>query len=88
MDGPLTDKQVAFTGRLASMTQDEAKTFTEAHGEPGVPWHDIEDEARFWASWASLAERRAYIVAIYGTLNPEQRRHFLAWGGRHERAQR
>lgn len=47
-------------------------------GMPIPPLDDIRAEAKLWASWATPAERRAYIAAIWNVLPRPDRSGFLA----------
>lgn len=47
-------------------------------GEPIPPFMSIMSEARGWASWASRAERKAYLWACWEHLAPADKAAFIA----------
>lgn len=48
-------------------------------GMPVAPLLGTIDEASFWADIASATELKAYCVACYQRLSPDDRRAFLEW---------
>lgn len=51
-------------------------------GQPMVPFFCIADEAKDWATYASLAERKYYAAAIFNTFGPSERAAFLGFADR------
>lgn len=47
-------------------------------GMPGVPLLGVMDEAAFWADRATVQERKAYALACYTRLSPQDRVAFLS----------
>lgn len=62
----------------------EAALLSFAAGEPVPALLSIMEEARTWADFAIVAERKAYCVASFNALSPADRAAFLAHvtGGR------
>ena len=51
-------------------------------GQPMVPFFCIADEAKHWATYASLEERKYYAAAIFNTFTPDERAAFLGFADR------
>lgn len=79
------DEQAVADTLTAWLTEVELMVFAEAvalafrQAGPPVPplLDDIREEARLWASWASAAERRAYMAACWHRLSEKDRSAFL-----------
>lgn len=50
---------------------------TEGMGTPLPPWVNVMEDARWWASGASRRERKAYALASFEAMNPQDRAAFL-----------
>ena len=51
-------------------------------GQPMAPFFCIAVEAKDWATYASLAERKYYAAAIFNTFGPSERAAFLGFADR------
>lgn len=50
---------------------------TEGAGPPLPPWFNVMDDARWWAGCASRRERKAYALASFEAMAPQDRAAFL-----------
>ncbi|MDV7145632.1 hypothetical protein R3X27_23360 [Tropicimonas sp. TH_r6] len=75
--------QISFFA-LQSLPRDYARSLAlEAlggAGYPPVPFLDVVDDARWWASNASIEELKAYGYHCFLAMPPEIQRAFLDWG--------
>ncbi len=55
-----------------------ARIATRGAGMPCAPFLGVMDEASFWAELATVQERKAYALACFTQLSPQDRAAFLA----------
>ncbi len=78
------DETQRVAAALRSLPPDAAEELAEAaladlrEGVPVPPFISLRDEARNWASLASLGELKAYLGAIWGRLPEAERASFLS----------
>ncbi len=83
----LTTKELvglAFAALRALDPEPREMTFEAAHwgevsgaGAPMPPWFNVMDDARWWASYASRRERKAYCLAAFEAMPPADQSAFL-----------
>jgi len=72
-----TDERAAFAVAAIQTLDDDEVEAVLLHGAPRPVFDNMREEARLWASWASGAELRAYLAAIWGRLPDRDRAGFL-----------